>query len=157
MSWIFLLQVRKAVRSQEVYNNFLRCLTLFNQEVISKSELVQLITPFLGKFPELMRWFRDFLGQSDVEAISFNVARAERPQGDHTLERDVTTAKRLGASYCAIALSQEGLACSGRTQLCREVLNDQWVSIPHWSEDSSFITSRKTQYEENMYRCEDER
>lgn len=53
--------------------------------------------------------------------------------------------------------AQEGQKCSGRTQLCKEVLNDQWVSFPTWSEDSTFVSSRKTQYEEYMYRCEDER
>ena len=41
--------------------------------------------------------------------------------------------------------------------LVNEVLNDTWVSFPSWSEDSTFVTSRKTQYEENIYRCEDER
>ncbi len=45
---IFCKQVRKALRNQEVYENFLRCLVLFNQEVISRGELVQLVQPFLG-------------------------------------------------------------------------------------------------------------
>lgn len=124
---------------------------------MSKSELIQIVTPFLGKFPELMRWFREFLGQNETEAVPFNVIRSERPQGDHALEIDLATAKRLGASYCIIPKAQEGLKCSGRTQLCKEVLNDQWVSFPTWSEDSTFVSSRKTQYEEYMYRCEDER
>ncbi|XP_057664954.1 paired amphipathic helix protein Sin3b isoform X1 [Diorhabda carinulata] len=155
--YAFFDKVRKAVRSQEVYNNFLRCLTLFNQEIVSKSELIQIVTPFLGKFPELLRWFREFMGQNETEAVPFNVARNERPQGDHALEIDLATAKRLGASYCIIPKAQEGLKCSGRTQLCKEVLNDQWVSFPTWSEDSTFVSSRKTQYEEYMYRCEDER
>ncbi|CAH1169902.1 unnamed protein product [Phaedon cochleariae] len=157
--YAFFDKVRKAVRSQEVYNNFLRCLTLFNQEIVSKSELVQIVTPFLGKVPELLRWFRDFLGPNGetAEPVPFNVARNERPQGDQALEIDLATAKRLGASYCIIPKAQEGLKCSGRTQLCKEVLNDQWVSFPTWSEDSTFVSSRKTQYEEYMYRCEDER
>ena len=43
-----LSQVRKALRNQEVYENFLRCLVLFNHEVVSRSELVQLVQPFLG-------------------------------------------------------------------------------------------------------------
>ncbi|KAG5894786.1 hypothetical protein JTB14_005222 [Gonioctena quinquepunctata] len=156
--YAFFDKVRKAVRSQEVYNNFLRCLTLFNQEIISKSELIQIVTPFLGKFPELLRWFRDFMGQNnETEPVPYNVVRNDRPQGDHALEIDLATAKRLGASYCIIPKAQEGLKCSGRTQLCKEVLNDQWVSFPTWSEDSTFVSSRKTQYEEYMYRCEDER
>lgn len=41
-------QVRKALRSSEAYDNFLRCLVIFNQEVISRAELVQLVLPFLG-------------------------------------------------------------------------------------------------------------
>jgi paired amphipathic helix protein Sin3a len=37
------------------------------------------------------------------------------------------------------------------------VLNDTWVSFPSWSEDSQFVSSRKTQFEEFIYRTEDER
>lgn len=43
-----LFQVRKALRSQKVYEDFLRCLKLFNQEVISRADLVQLVSAFLG-------------------------------------------------------------------------------------------------------------
>ena len=42
------MQIQKAFRNQEVYTNFLRCLVLFNEEIISRHELVQLVTPFLG-------------------------------------------------------------------------------------------------------------
>ncbi|XP_076639909.1 SIN3 transcription regulator family member A isoform X4 [Colletes latitarsis] len=172
--YAFFDKVRKALRSQEVYENFLRCLVLFNQEIVSKSELVQLITPFLGRFPELLRWFKDFLGHLpdssttattntgsnlNVEALPNNVVRShqERPQGDLAMEIDYTACKRLGASYCALPKSYVQPKCTGRTQLCKEVLNDTWVSFPTWSEDSTFVTSRKTQYEESIYRCEDER
>lgn len=41
-------QVRRVLKSQEVYENFLRCIALFNQELVSGSELLQLVTPFLG-------------------------------------------------------------------------------------------------------------
>lgn len=44
----FLKQVRKALRSSEAYDNFLRCLHIFSQELISRAELVQLVIPFLG-------------------------------------------------------------------------------------------------------------
>ncbi|XP_033330130.1 SIN3 transcription regulator family member A isoform X3 [Megalopta genalis] len=172
--YAFFDKVRKALRSQEVYDNFLRCLVLFNQEIVSKSELVQLVTPFLGRFPELLRWFKDFLGHlpesstatttnassnMNVEALPNNVVRShqDRPQGDLAMEIDYAACKRLGASYCALPKSYVQPKCTGRTQLCKEVLNDTWVSFPTWSEDSTFVTSRKTQYEEFIYRCEDER
>ncbi|XP_046399694.1 paired amphipathic helix protein Sin3a [Ischnura elegans] len=166
--YAFFDKVRKALKSQDIYDNFLRCLVLYNSEVVSRSELVQLVTPFLGKFPELFRWFKEFVGHIDggssllggggvVEPVSNNVARQDRPTGDLAMEIDYSTCKRLGASYCALPKSYVQPKCSGRTTLCREVLNDTWVSFPTWSEDSTFVTSRKTQYEEYIYRCEDER
>ena len=60
--YAFFDKVRKALKSPEVYDNFLRCLVLFNQEVISRGELVQITTPFLGRHPELFKWFKDFVG-----------------------------------------------------------------------------------------------
>ncbi|KAH9636584.1 hypothetical protein HF086_002658 [Spodoptera exigua] len=83
--------------------------------------------------------------------------RHDRPQGDAAMDIDLSTCKRLGTSYCALPREAAARRCSGRTALCREVLNDTWVSFPTWSEDSTFVTSRKTQYEEYIYRCEDER
>lgn len=159
--YAFFDRVRKALRSPEVYENFLRCLVLYNDEVVSRSELVQLVTPFLGKFPELFKWFKDFLGYKEtgpmVEPVPSRVANQERVTGDLAMEIDYSTCKRLGASYCALPKSYMQPKCSGRTQLCKEVLNDTWVSFPSWSEDSTFVSSRKTQYEEYIYRCEDER
>ena len=37
------------------------------------------------------------------------------------------------------------------------MLNDTWVSVPTGSEDFSFKNMRKNQYEEALFRCEDER
>ncbi len=45
-----------------MYDNFLRCLVMFNQEVISRQELVQLSSSFLQKHPELFKWFKEFVG-----------------------------------------------------------------------------------------------
>lgn len=53
---------RVACRSREVYENFLRCLVMYNQEIISKMELLQITTPFLSRHPDLLKWFKDFLG-----------------------------------------------------------------------------------------------
>lgn len=155
----FFDKVRKALRSPEVYENFLRCLTLFTQEIVSKSELLNLVSPFLSKFPDLQKWFQEFLGPSTVpESVPLASAqRQDRTQSELAQEIDYSTCIRLGASYCALPKTRELHKCSGRTQLCKEVLNDTWVSFPTWSEDSTFVTSRKTQYEEIIYRCEDER
>mmetsp|Transcript_15747 Transcript_15747/g.27617 ORF Transcript_15747/g.27617 Transcript_15747/m.27617 type:complete len:2133 (+) Transcript_15747:330-6728(+) len=47
--------------------------------------------------------------------------------------------------------------CSGKTDLDRKTLNDLWVSVPVGSEDYSTRGFRKNQYEENIFRCEDDR
>jgi paired amphipathic helix protein Sin3a len=47
--------------------------------------------------------------------------------------------------------------CSGRTELCNEVLNDTWVSMPTGSEEGTFKNLRKNQYEEMLFKCEDDR
>ncbi|XP_017959431.1 uncharacterized protein LOC108653455 isoform X2 [Drosophila navojoa] len=183
----FFDKVRKALRSPQVYDNFLRCLTLFNQEIVSKTELLGLVSPFLMKFPDLLRWFTDFLGPPSSGQVggaagagglidglplaatqrqgsnSSSHDRASSHQStDYVQDVDLSLCKRLGASYCALPQSTVPKKCSGRTALCREVLNDKWVSFPTWaSEDSTFVTSRKTQFEEtiyrNIHRTEDER
>ncbi|XP_041074376.1 paired amphipathic helix protein Sin3a-like isoform X2 [Polyodon spathula] len=152
---LFFEKVRKALRSAEAYENFLRCLVIFNQEVISRAELVQLVSPFLGKFPELFTWFKNFLGYKESSHIeSFPKERATE---GIAMEIDYASCKRLGSSYRALPKSYQQPKCTGRTPLCKEVLNDTWVSFPSWSEDSTFVSSKKTQYEEHIYRCEDER
>ncbi|XP_028999641.1 paired amphipathic helix protein Sin3a-like [Betta splendens] len=157
---MFFEKVKKALRSSEAYDNFLRCLHIFNQEVISRAELVQLVIPFLGKFPELFTWFKNFLGyreSSHGESGHAETLPKERATEGIAMEIDYSSCKRLGSSYRALPKSYQQPKCTGRTPLCREVLNDTWVSFPSWSEDSTFVTSKKTQYEEHIYRCEDER
>ncbi|MED6241542.1 Paired amphipathic helix protein Sin3a, partial [Ataeniobius toweri] len=157
---MFFEKVKKALRSSEAYDNFLRCLQIFNQEVISRTELVQLVIPFLGKFPELFTWFKNFLGYRESSHGEVSHAESlpkERSTEGIAMEIDYASCKRLGSSYRALPKSYQQPKCTGRTPLCREVLNDTWVSFPSWSEDSTFVSSKKTQYEEHIYRCEDER
>ena len=66
--YAFFDKVRKALKSKETYEDFLRCLVLFNQEVISRTELVQLTAPFLNRYPELFKWFKEFVGYKENAA-----------------------------------------------------------------------------------------
>lgn len=84
--------MRRVLRSHEVYENFLRCLVLFNQEVISRTELIQLAQPFLAKFPELFRRFKDLLGYKDsgaiIEAVASNTLNAQ-PKAERMMRDDL--------------------------------------------------------------------
>uniref|UniRef100_A0A8C2P4H4 Histone deacetylase interacting domain-containing protein n=1 Tax=Capra hircus TaxID=9925 RepID=A0A8C2P4H4_CAPHI len=150
----FFDKVRRVLKSQEVYENFLRCIALFNQELVSGSELLQLVGPFLGKFPELFAQFKSFLG---VKELSFAPPMNDRSGDGISREIDYASCKRIGSSYRALPKTYQQPKCSGRTAICKEVLNDTWVSFPSWSEDSTFVSSKKTPYEEQLHRCEDER
>jgi len=160
--YAFFDKVRRILKSPDVYDNFLRCLNLFNYELVSKMELLQMVTPCLSRSPDLLRSFKDFLGLTESASMQSRIdviptARQDRAQGDLAMEIDYATCKRLGISYCALPKTYPLPKTSGRTALCREVLNDTWVSFPTWAEDSTFVTCRKTIYEEYIYRCEDER
>uniref|UniRef100_A0AAQ6IIZ6 Paired amphipathic helix protein Sin3b n=1 Tax=Anabas testudineus TaxID=64144 RepID=A0AAQ6IIZ6_ANATE len=152
----FFDKVRRLFKSQEVYENFLRCIALFNQEVVSGAELLQLVTPFLGKFPELYTQFKSFLGDKELSHAVSGLSDRYM-EGGGSREVDYASCKRLGSSYRALPKTYQQPKCSGRTALCKEVLNDTWVSFPSWSEDSTFVSSKKTPYEEQLHRCEDER
>ncbi|XP_076811562.1 paired amphipathic helix protein Sin3a-like isoform X2 [Clavelina lepadiformis] len=166
----FFDKVRRALQSQDAYDNFLRCLLLYNNEVVGKAELVQLVQPFLMKFSELFMWFKQFLGYKDG-ALAEIENEIITPQQQPLKEKhegmameiggkyaiNYTTLKRLGSSYRALPPTFQQPKCTGRDGLCQEVLNDTWVSFPSWSEDSQFVTSKKTPFEEHIYRCEDER
>ncbi|XP_056132358.1 paired amphipathic helix protein Sin3b [Lampris incognitus] len=152
----FFDKVRRLFKSQEVYENFLRCIALFNQEVVSGAELLQLVTPFLGKFPELYTQFKSFLGDKELSHSASGLSDRYM-EGGGGREVDYASCKRLGSSYRALPKTYQQPKCSGRTAICKEVLNDTWVSFPSWSEDSTFVSSKKTPYEEQLHRCEDER
>eukprot|EP00730_Choanoeca_flexa_P009015 TRINITY_DN12572_c4_g8_i1.p1 TRINITY_DN12572_c4_g8~~TRINITY_DN12572_c4_g8_i1.p1 ORF type:complete len:1290 (+),score=469.40 TRINITY_DN12572_c4_g8_i1:134-3871(+) len=145
----FFEKIKKVLRPSSVYDNFLRCLNLYSNDVISNHELINMVEEFLSKHPELFTWFKSFVGYSSADDVVSNT------------ELDLSKCKRLDVSYRALPLSHQKLKCSGRSKLDPRIagtLNDQWVSFPVWtSEDSSFVASKKNVHEEALFRCEDER
>ena len=74
-------KVKKALKSKRVYDNFLRCLNLYSHDIVNKHELVELVSGFLSKFPELMAWFKNFVGCKDRRGDG------DKGFGDATLEQ----------------------------------------------------------------------
>lgn len=90
-----LSKIHKSLHNQEVYDNFLRCLVLFNEEIVSRQELLQLITPFLGyvqhnvfhlyfgyirKFPDIFCQFKVLLGFKEPSAAELSPEPTPPPQ-----------------------------------------------------------------------------
>jgi paired amphipathic helix protein Sin3a len=72
-------------------------------------------------------------------------------------ELDLSNCERCTPSYRLLPKSYPIPSASYRTNIGNEVLNDHWVSVTSGSEDYSFKHMRKNQYEESLFRCEDDR
>ncbi|XP_057419362.1 paired amphipathic helix protein Sin3-like 4 isoform X2 [Lotus japonicus] len=72
-------------------------------------------------------------------------------------ELDLSNCEQCTPSYRLLPKNYPIPSASQRTELGAEVLNDHWVSVTSGSEDYSFKHMRKNQYEESLFRCEDDR
>ncbi|XP_006645435.1 paired amphipathic helix protein Sin3-like 4 [Oryza brachyantha] len=201
----------------DAYQEFLKCLHIYSQEIITRSELKNLVNDILQQHPDLMDGFNEFLEHCEnidgFLAGVFNKRQTgrivktedkerdkEREREDRDRERDKEREKEQreriekGSSYKEVA-SQKPVFSSkekyniykpvseldlsncqrctpsyrllpkhypmppagNKTDLGASVLNDHWVSVTSGSEDYSFKHMRKNQYEESLFRCEDDR
>ncbi len=147
----FFDRVKKFIGNKASYNEFLKVLNLFSQDILDINLLVEKVEGFLGGNRELLEWFKRFVGWDGKDDIVDNV-----PQQKHRI--DLTLCKSNGLSYRQLPKSETLLPCSGRDEMCWEVLNDEWVSHPTWaSEDSGFVVHKKNQFEEALAKIEEER
>lgn len=148
----FFDKVKKAIGNKQTYNEFLKILNLFTLDILDKETLIERVESFIGEgHPDLITWFKMFVGYEDkpqsIENITFR---------KHQLE--LSLCKAYGPSYRQLPKAETYMPCSGRDEMCWEVLNDEWVGHPTWaSEDSGFIAHRKNQYEEILFKIEEER
>lgn len=170
----FFYRVKQRLNNQSLYYEFLKCLNLFSQNIITKLELVLLIKDLLAKHRDLFDYFKQFIGfdEASMGTLTEYLERQDDKPREMTshAEIDFKTCKRYGPSYRALPKNVRCLieaycnnfvqyvqpTCSGRTELCTQVLNDLWVSVPTGSEDG-FKSLRKNQYEEMLFKCEDDR
>ncbi|XP_044447569.1 paired amphipathic helix protein Sin3-like 4 isoform X1 [Triticum aestivum] len=202
----------------EAYQEFLKCLHIYSQEIITRSELKNLVHDILQRYPELMTGFSEFLEHcenidgfldgvinkrqtsrtvkalekerdkgragEDRERDAEKPSEKERERLDKVSalnskeatihkattfsakekylckpisELDLSNCQRCTPSYRLLPKNYPVPASSCRTDLGISVLNDHWVSVTSGSEDYSFKHMRKNQYEESLFRCEDDR
>ncbi|CAJ0572371.1 unnamed protein product, partial [Mesorhabditis spiculigera] len=149
------------------WNNFLRGLNMYTTKIITEEELFQFVKVSLGEvLPDAVDYFEQLLGLEMEREGEAGSAEQPKPEGtggpkfhsELAHEIDYNSCKQLGASYRALPDTKDKPVCSGRTRLCRSVLNDKWVSFPSWlSEDSSNVSQKKSAYEEYLHRTEDDR
>ncbi|KAH9220502.1 hypothetical protein DL95DRAFT_433096 [Leptodontidium sp. 2 PMI_412] len=148
----FFDRVKKYIGNKSAMNEFLKLCNLFSQDLIDKNVLVHKVSSFIGGNPDLMNWFKAFVTYDGHEEVIDNQPKA--PTGRVAL----SNCRGLGPSYRLLPKRERLKPCTGRDEMCHEVLNDSWASHPTWaSEDSGFVAHRKNIYEEGLHRIEEER
>ncbi|GAN05808.1 paired amphipathic helix protein Sin3a isoform 1 [Mucor ambiguus] len=146
-------RIKMHIGNKPSYEEFLKLLNLYTQEILDIDTLVVQVKSFLGNSNELMDAFKYVIGyEPKAPAIEKPAVSAAKP------DLNKCDAVEDSPSYRVVSKEWQNQPCSGRDQMCWEVLNDAYVSHPIWaSEDSGFVASKKNQYEEALHRCEEER
>jgi len=74
-------------------NEFLKLCNLFSQDLIDRNVLMSKVSNFIGGNPDLMNWFKQFVGYDGEEEIIENIPKA--PTGRVAL----SNCRGLGPSY----------------------------------------------------------
>ncbi|CAO3640847.1 unnamed protein product [Mucor hiemalis] len=146
-------KIKKHIGTKPSYEEFLKTLNLYTQQIVDMDLLIVQLKAFLGNNKELFDAFKQAIGYDPKEHP------IERPALS-AVKPDLIVCSTVAASpsYRVVPKEWQNQPCSGRDQMCWEVLNDEYVSHPIWaSEDSGFVASKKNQYEEALHRCEEER
>ncbi|KAL3663908.1 hypothetical protein V7S43_010797 [Phytophthora oleae] len=150
--WNIFERIKKILPSRDNWREFLKCLELYSQEVLDRNEMLSLIRNLFGRHTDLVEEFDHLLCSHGVQKTPKEIWPFIP-----LAETDLSQCRRATPSYRGLPASYPIPPCSHRSELEKQVCNDSWVSVPTGSEDFSFKSMRKNQYEEALFKCEDER
>ncbi|EZF54316.1 hypothetical protein H113_02964 [Trichophyton rubrum MR1459] len=150
--YAFFDRVKKFIGNKQTFGEFLKLCNLYSADLIDRNVLVNRAAGFIGANQEIMSWFKRFM---HIEPKDELIEPKAKPDSGSV---NLSHCRALGPSYRLLPKRERQKACSGRDELCRSVLNDDWASHPTWaSEDSGFVAHRKNQYEDALHRIEEDR
>ncbi|KAF7327545.1 HDAC-interact domain-containing protein [Mycena kentingensis (nom. inval.)] len=164
---VFFDRVKRSLEdSRDTYTEFLKLINLFTQDYIDTARLVRESRNYIGE-GDLFNMLKEIVGWDSRKEKEYMLEEEANgnpwtrptlvPQNVGSRVEGPGTSLRHG-SYRKIPAVEANVACSGRDEMCRSVLNDDWVSHPTWSsEDTGFMTPRMNIYEEALHRSEEER
>ncbi|CAH0480507.1 unnamed protein product [Peronospora belbahrii] len=150
--WSIFEKIKRILPSRDNWREFLKCLELYSQEVLDRNEMLSLIRNLFGRHTDLVKEFDQLLCSHGVQKTPKEIWPFIP-----LAETDLSQCRRATPSYRGLPASYPIPPCSHRSALEKQVCNDSWVSVPTGSEDFSFKSMRKNQYEEALFKCEDER
>ena len=142
----------------QAWAEFLKCLDMYAQDILSRNEMLNFVEPLLGKRnTKLFEEFKRILSASGSPSQPISLME----DSWHSVplsEIDFSRCRRCSPSYRALPRDYPAPPCSDRSEAEAKVLNDVWVSLPVGSEESyTFRHMRRNTYEETLFRVEDER
>lgn len=88
----FFDRVKQHINNKATYNEFLKVLNLFSQQLLDQNTLVERVDTFIGNDKKLFKWFKEFVGYDGKDEIVENIpATVSRP--------DFLQSKSFGQSY----------------------------------------------------------
>lgn len=105
----------------------------------------------------MLKTFQELINHREPSDLIIPKNIYDQNDTDSMISIDYNSCSQYGTSYRSVPRSYTPPACSGRTSLCREVLNDHCVLFPTFTDESSSVASKKSVFEEHMYKIEDER
>lgn len=67
--------MKKFIGNKQTYNEFLKLLNLFSQDLVDKNMMVTKVENFIGGNKELMEWFKRFVEYEGRDEVIYNVPR----------------------------------------------------------------------------------
>ena len=163
----FFATIKRQLKNDELYYEILKCMNLYTEDLISRSEMMNLLEELFGRHHmNLFLEFREFLADIVGDELSprDKMTREERMaqwKNKPISEIPDEMCEQLGMSYRKLPKLFENPKCEGRggDEICEKTLNDVWVSVPTGSEgalgDVNFKHVSRNKYEETLFKCED--
>lgn len=131
-------QLCKEFEDKNIFDEFLRILNFYNQNFISKCDLLLLVTPLL-KNERQINIFKEFINEKE---------------GKEEIINKLENCRKFG-SY---RILQQEIQNTNQDAIAREVLNTTCVSCPTFdSEDATFVFLKRNMFEDTLFRAEDDR
>lgn len=159
-------KVKERLQNSDDYQAFLKCIVHYCTENITRPQLQSLVNNLLGAHPDLMEEVNGFIDRNERTDDEDKNVSGTKPsllpskdeyQAKPIHELDLSDCEQCTPSYRLLPKNYPIPSVSQRTKIGAKVLNDHWVSVTSGSEDYSFKHMRKNQYEESLFRCEDDR
>ncbi|KAK9064528.1 hypothetical protein SSX86_015910 [Deinandra increscens subsp. villosa] len=153
-------KVKERLSNSEDYQTFLKSIEQYCTGAITRPQLQSLVNNLLGAYADLVEEVNEFIDRSEMTRSGSkppSISSKEKYWAKSIQELDLSDCECCTPSYRLLPKNYPIPSASQKTKIGFEVLNDHWVSVTSGSEDYSFKHMRKNQYEESLFRCEDDR